>query len=181
MPRKTIASRPAAVEGIPVELVPTTAREHITGAAALNVPHAWRLGGDWHQSWFGIRPTRIPPEQITDEARFGRLLDRLGGGGLHDARPGLALLNHPGRHWPEKVWTATHERAVVEVAWARLQRIAGTDVPTGLPPIDRHDFYRVLPYPDQWVRVRWWAWRLRKVLTPTELAVWDQWQKEWWP
>ena len=152
MTTKTRIRQHAAVEGVPVEMVSTTAREHITGFAALNVPHTWRLGGDWHDAWFSIRPTRIPPEQITDEARFGRLLDRLGRGGLRDARPGLALLNHPGRHWPEKVWTATHERAVVEMAWGRLQRIAGTDLPAGLPPIDRHDFYRVLPRPDQCVR-----------------------------
>ena len=43
-------SRRAAVEGAPVEMVPTTAREHITGFAALNIPHAWRLGGDWHDA-----------------------------------------------------------------------------------------------------------------------------------
>ncbi len=29
-----------AVEGVPVEMVPTTARGHITGFAALNIPHA---------------------------------------------------------------------------------------------------------------------------------------------
>jgi len=90
-------------------------------------------------------------------------------------------LDHPARDWPEKVWAATHERAVMEMAWARLERMAGKDVPVGLPPIDRYDFYRILPYPDQWVRLRWWAWRLRRVLIPTELAVWDQWRKEWWP
>ena len=37
-------------------------------------------------------------------------------------------------------------------------------------------FERILPYPDQWVRVRWWTWRLRGVLTPMELAAWDEWK-----
>ena len=177
----TSTAQPAAVEGVPVEMVPTTAREHITGFAALNIPHASRLGGDWHEAWFDVKPTRVSPHHITNERCFKRLLDRLGQGGLRDARPGLALLGHPARDWPEKVWAATHERAVMEMAWARLERMTDKDMPAGLPPIDRHDFYRILPHPDQWVRVRWWAWRLRRVLTATELEVWDQWQKEWWP
>ena len=156
------------------------ARAH-HGFAALNIPHASRLGGDWHEAWFDIKPTRVSPHHITNERCFKRLLDRLGQGGLRDARPGLALLGHPAGDWPEKVWAATHERAVMEMAWARLERMTGKDMPAGLPPIDRHDFYRILPHPDQWVRVQWWAWRLRRVLTATELEVWDQWQKEWWP
>ncbi len=174
-------SEQAAVEGVPVEMVPTTAREHITGFAALNIPHAWRLSGDWHEAWFDVKPTRVSPYHITDERCFGRLLDRLGRGGLRDARPGLALLGHPAQNWPEKVWAATHERAVIEMAWARLERMAGRDIPIGLPPIDHYDFCRILPHPDQWVRVRWWAWRLRRVLTPTELAIWNEWEKEWRP
>ena len=177
----TASAGAAALESFPVGLVPTTPRRHVTGAAALNLPHRWRLGGDWHQSWFGVRPTELAPDLLTDERRFARLLDRLGRAGLRDARPGLALIGHPGRRAPSKVWAATHERAVVETAWARLQRIAGTEVAPGLPPIDREDFYRVLPHPDQWGRVRWWAWRLRAVLTPDELAIWTEWQKEWWP
>jgi len=46
MTRETSASPRGALEGVPVEMVPTTAREHITGFAALNIPHAWRLSGD---------------------------------------------------------------------------------------------------------------------------------------
>ena len=181
MTTETSTSQRAAVEGVPVEMVPTTAREHITGVAALNIPHAWRLGGDWHEAWFDVKPTRVSPHHLTDERRFGRLLDRLGHGGLRDARPGLALLGHPAGNWPEKVWAATHERAVIEMAWARLDGMTADDLPAGLPPVDRYSFERILPYPDQWVRVRWWTWRLRGVLTPTELAVWNDWRREWWP
>ncbi|MCY4660200.1 MAG: hypothetical protein OXF93_10375 [Acidobacteria bacterium] len=176
---ETSTSQRAGVEGVPVEMVPTTRREHITGFAALNIPHALRLGGDWHEAWLDVKPTQVSPHQITDERRFGRLLDRLGNSGLRDARRGLALLGHPAATWPEKVWAATHERAVIEMAWARLEGIIAEDLPMGLPPVDRYSFERILPYPDQWVRVRWWAWRLRGVLT--ELAAWDDWQREWWP
>ena len=176
MTRETSASQRGAVEDVPVEMIPTTAREHITGFDALNIPHAWRLGGDWHEAWFGVKPTRVSPHHITDERRFGRLLDRLGHSGLRDARPGLTLLGHPAGDWPEKVWAATHERAVIEMARARLDGITAEDLPIGLPPVDRYSFERILPYPDQWVRVRWWTWRLRGVLTPMELAAWDEWK-----
>ena len=181
MIREMSADQRVAVEGVPVEMVPTTARAHITGFAALNIPHAWRLGGYWHDAWFDVKPTRVSPHHITDERHFGRLLDRLGHSGLRDARPGLALLGHPAGDCPEKAWAATHERAVIEMAWARLDGITAEDLPIGLPPVDRYSFERILPYPDQWVRVRWWTWRLRGVLTPTELAAWDDWQREWWP
>ena len=166
---------------IPVDLLPTTARNHITGFAALNIPYVRRLSGDWHEAWFDTRPESVAPFHMTDEKLYGRLLNRLGGSGLRDARGGLVLLGHPGGYYPEKVWAATHERAVLEMAWARLSGITAEDLPIGLPPIDRDDFERILPYPDQWIRVRWWAWRLRGVLNPTELAAWDDWQKEWWP
>ena len=56
----------SAPEGVPVEMVPTTAREHITGFAALNIPHPRRPGGDWHDAWFDVEPTRVSPHHITD-------------------------------------------------------------------------------------------------------------------
>ena len=138
MNRERSASERAAAEGVPVEMVPTTARKHLTGFAALNIPHAWRLGGDWHEAWFAVEPTRVSPHHLTDERRFGRLLDRLGQSGLRDARPGLARIGHPAGNWPEKVWAATHERAVIEMAWARLDGITAEDLPIGLPPVDRY-------------------------------------------
>ena len=142
MTMETSTGQRAVLEGVPVKMVPTTAREHITGFAALNIPHRWRLGGDWHEAWFDVKPTRVSPHHITDEWRFGRLLDRLGPGGLRDARPGLALLDHPARDWPHKVWAATHERAVIEMAWGaaredggqeRARRVAADQPPRLLP------------------------------------------------
>ena len=100
----TSSKQRAAVDGIPVQMVPTTAREHITGFAALNIPHGGRPGGDWHEAWFDVKPAQVSPYHLTNEARFGRLLDRLGQGGLRDARPGLRLLEHPAGDWPEKIW-----------------------------------------------------------------------------
>ena len=167
---------------VPVEIVPTTRRYHITGFAALNIPNVRRLGGDWHEGgWFGVEPARLSSYNLTDEATYGRLLDRLGTSGLRDARRGLGMMRHPAADWPEKVWAATHERAVVEWAWGRLQRETGNGLPPGFPPVDRYDFCRMLPYPDQWLRVRWWSWLLEEALTAAELAAWEAWRKEWWP
>ena len=124
----TIPSVPqqSGPKDFPVEIVPTAARQHLTGFVALNIPSRWRLGGDWHNgSWFDTVPSRIDSYQITDERRFARLLDRLGPAGLRDARPGFAYLNHPAQHQRTKVWAATHERAVVEMAWAHLKTSSG--------------------------------------------------------
>ena len=110
----------------PVELVPTTTRRHITGTTALNIPATYRMGGDWHKhsTWFSHPPESLDGGDLTNERTHGRLLDRLGRSGLRDARKGLAELGHPGADYPEKVWAATHDRAVVEESWELLtQRV----------------------------------------------------------
>ena len=61
MNREPASGQPTVVEGIRVGMVPTTPRRHITGVAALNIPHARRLGGDWQDAWFDVRPTRVAP------------------------------------------------------------------------------------------------------------------------
>ena len=53
--------------------------------------------------------------------------------------------------------------------------------PERLPPVDRHDFRRMLPHPKQWLQVRWWSWRLEGILGEGELAIWRAWRQEWWP
>ncbi len=175
--------RPTPVADVPIGLVPTTPRRHITGSLALNLPYVRRMSGDWHEGiWWDVKPTTLStPYELTDEATYGRLLDCLGNSGLRDARPGLAELRHPGAKWPEKAWAADHDRAAIEMAWARLQDEEGAGLGPGRPPVDSYDFYRILPYPDQWLRVRWWAWRVASVLTKDELAIWNAWRKEWWP
>ena len=168
--------------GVPVEIVATTRRYHLTGDAALNIPNIGRGGGDWHQgAWFGVEPARLSPHDLTDETTYGRLLDRLGNSGLRDARRGFGMIRHPAADHPDTVWAATHERAVVEAAWARLRRIAANGLEAGLPPVDRHDFRRMLPHPKQWLQVRWWSWRLEGILGEGELAIWRAWRQEWWP
>ena len=109
------------------------------------------------------------------------MLDRLGRSGLRDARPGLARLNHPAARRPDRIWAATHERAVIEMAWARLDGYISRGLPVGLPPVLGDDLARLLPFPDQWVRLHWWAWRLRPVLTAAERSGWDAWRREWTP
>ncbi len=164
-----------------VELVPTTRRRHITGTTALNIPGSYRLGGDWHEhsTWFSHRRERVNEGNLTNEETHSRLLDLLGGWGLRDARRGLARLGHPGAESTKKVWAASHDRAVVEAGWKQL--IRWTACGLSHPPFDLMELERLLPYPDQWVRLHWWAWRLRRVMTPAELELWDRWRKQWTP
>ena len=134
---------------MPIDLLPTTPRRHITGSLALNIPYVHRhSSGDWHPTvWFDTMPRRLAPHHVTDEAVYGRLLDLLGNSGLRDARRGLATLRHPGGEAPEKVWAATHERAVIELAWDQLQSTVGTGLAPGWPPIDNDDYFRLMRYP----------------------------------
>ena len=166
---------------LPVEVGSTTAREHITGLPALNIPGVWRISGDWHQysAWFSSTRDQVRHYHLTNDAVYGRLLDRLGRSGLRDGRPGLRLLNHPASHQAGKVWAAAHDRAVVEMAWARLQSHVSRNIKPTEPPLYREDLDRLLPFPDQWVRVHWWAWRLRAVMNSVELDAWDTWRQEW--
>ena len=164
-----------------VQLVATSRRRHITGTTALNIPAGWRLGGDWHQgsTWFAPRPEALDDRDLTSEQTHGRLLDLLGGRGLRDARRGLARLGHPGAESRAKVWAASHDRAVIEAGWHMLMR--WTKCGLTHPPFDLMELERLLPHPDQWVRLHWWAWRLRRVMTPTERELWDRWRKQWTP
>ena len=165
----------------PVDVGPTTARRHITGSLALNIPGVWRMSGDWHQhsAWFWVTRQHVRELDLTTDDVYGRLLDRLGRSGLGDARKGLARLNHPAADQADRIWAASHERAVIEMAWAQLQGYVSLDLDIAEPPVDRDELNRLLPFPDQWVRVHWWAWRLRAVMTRVERAGWDRWRRGW--
>ena len=167
---------------IPVEIGRTTRRRHITGTAALNIPQRHRMSsGDWHEhaTWFWHEPETLREGSLTNEATHGRLLYVLGLWGLRDARWGLAELGHPAGRRREPVWVATHDRAVVEAGWSSVVNQA----PVGVdhPPFDIWELLRLLAYPDQWVRLHWWAWRLRAVMSASERELWDRWRRAWWP
>ncbi len=169
---------------VPIRLLPTTPRRHITGWLALNIPDVCRdWSGDWHPTvWFDTKPRRLAAaKDVTDEAVYGRLLNCLGNRCLRDARHGLAVLQHPGGSASETVWAATHERAVIEIAWEHVQRLIRAGVAADWPPVDNDEFGRLLPYPDQWARVRWLSWLVGGILTEEELAIWKEWQRDWWP
>ena len=44
---------------------------------------------------------------------------------------------------------------MVEMAWKRMQEYSSVPVPIELPPIDRRELQKLLPVPDQWVRLHW--------------------------
>ncbi len=126
-----------ATTSCPVQLVPTTPRRHITESTALNIPATYRVDGDWHQhsTWFSHRPESLDDRDLTGEQTHGRLLNRLGQWGLHDARKGLAELGHPGADYREKAWAATHDRAVLEESWKLLTRRVRTGETPSLRPV----------------------------------------------
>ena len=162
-------------------MVATTARQHVTGFAALNIPHARRLGGDWHDAWFDVKSTRVSPHHVTDEQRFGRLLDRSAAAACATLRPGLALLGHPAAASPEKVWAATHERAVVEMAWARLDGMTAEDLAGGAAAGGPRQLRAGPAVPGPMGAGPLVGVAPAGVLTPMERAAWDTWQREWSP
>ena len=168
---------------IPIEVGPTSPRTHITGQRALEIPCRRHRGGCSccrSNAWF--REARQPPSwpDVTTEEQYGPLLDVLGRSGLRDARPGLARLGHPAAAYPRKVWAATHERAVIEMTWKALYESRYRDAARQRPiPAFYFDDLPTV-YPDQVLRLHWWAWRLRKAVPPERLAVWDSWRREWW-
>ena len=168
---------------IPVEVGPTNARQHITGYWALSIPAPYRsMGGrsNPRRTWFASRPeTLADREGLTDESTYGRLLDCLGRWGLRDARKGLAEFGHPGGESSTKIWAASHVRAVIEVHWEQLIPFARCGLVH--PPYDVNDVAKLLPYPDQWIPLHWWAWRIETVMTASELELWRAWRRQWNP
>ena len=59
--------------------------------------------------------------------------------------PRLAHLGHPGAKNREKVWAASHDRAVIEEGWRRVS----LDAEGGLrhPPFDRYELQKLLAIP----------------------------------
>lgn len=184
---ETEASRtPAhgAVTTIPVRIGTTDVRRHLTGLYALNIPNApLGGGGDWHQccGWFSEEPRDLHESAYTNEPEHGRLLDRIGGVGLRDARAGLRRLGHPDGEKTVKVWAATYDRAALEIAWQYVQEYPTHDMIEGYKPIDRRELARWLPYPHQWLRLHWFAWLLRNDLDAERLVKWDNWRHGWSP
>lgn len=135
-----------------------------------------------HGNWFSTKPSTINEFDLTNDHVYGKLLDRLGRIGLADARPGLAQLNHPGANSPTRIWVATHPRAVVETAWAEIRALTQPELASHpAPPFDGHELTRMMPYPDQWIALHWYAWRLRSVMNHDEKNAWDEWRHDWRP
>ena len=169
---------------IAVRVERTSRRQHISGGMALNIPNSWLLnGGDWHEqaAWFATRAETLRTTDITDEATYGRLLDLLGRAGLRDARRGLRHLDHPDGWNRNRIWAATHERAVLEWAWRTLMRDGGKCSDRERPPFDGLQVARWLAYPGQWLRLHWWAWRISRMLDGKEREIWDGWRSKWTP
>ena len=170
-------------DGIPVEIGRTTPERHITGMMALNIPDPEQPGGDWHShaSWFSTATEKLNETDYSDQRTYGTVQSVLGNNGVKDARPGLAELGHPAGADPHPVWAATYDRAVIEIAWQQLftDRERGKD--EEYPPADEREIGRWIFRTIHWLRLNWWAWRLRWSLSGLERRKWDNWRGEWRP
>ena len=171
------------LQAIPVQIGNTTRRHHITGMMALNIPDPAYPGGDWHQyaSWFATEPEILRPQFYTDENTYRVVLDKLGDKGVEDARAGFRILGHPAGDAETSIWSATYDRAVIEIAWKRLQYERKHKGVTGYIPVDSNDVRSWLLRTIHWVRLNWWGWKLRWSLTGAERHKWDGWRREWRP
>ena len=162
---------------------PTTRRVHITGMAALNIPDLRNHGGDWHKhsTWFAPVQQSVRDDDYTIDEIYRVVNDRLGPFGIHDARKGLRSLGHPGGNDPDPIWAATHDRAVIEMAWHWLMTQKVWEHAADTPPIDPLELTRWLFSPFHWIRLYWWAWKLRWSLSGTQRQRWDGWRREWHP
>ena len=170
-------------EGIPVEIGPTTRERHITGMTALNIPDPGRPGGDWHShaSWFGTEERSLSETSYSDTETYGTMQSVLGNAGIRDARPGLAELGHPAGAEPRPVWASSYDRAVIEVAWEQIMMDRQYETDEEYPPADSRETGRWIFRTLHWLRLNWWAWRLRWRLTGREREKWDTWRREWRP
>ena len=118
-----MSARRTPLPAVPRDVGPTSARQHITGSLALNIPYPrfWS-SGDWHEhsAWFGAESDQVSEYSLASEQVHGPLLDKLGNSGLRDARGGLATLGHPAARQSRRIWAATHEPAVLEWCWSRI-------------------------------------------------------------
>ena len=64
------------------------------------------------------------------------------------------------------MWKRLHGSFGYQAAGRAIPAFYANDIPTR--------------YPDQELRLHWRAWRLRKVVPPEGLAVWETWRREWW-
>ena len=179
---RALEARPLAT--FPITIGPTSARRHVTGLFALNIPNApLSHGGDWHQSasWFTSNPKALEESALTNEREYEPLLNRLGKQGLRDARAGLQRLNHPAAGEKNKVWAATFDRAALELAWHALVTESTISRNGVGPPVDPRELARWLLYPHQWLRLHWLAQLVRRDLEGHALKRWDQWRRSWSP
>ena len=168
-----------------VTIEATTRRRHLTGMTAMNIPQRWSYGGDWHTgSWFTEQDHRVPTTEYTDDNTYAAIADRLGDHGVCDARWGLRRLGHPAGKSKAPIWKASFDRAIIEMAWQQLmeeRKYGAAAFATVPPPIDPYELGRWLFSPMHWLRLTWWAWKLRWALIGAERDKWDSWRSDWHP
>ena len=109
--------------GWPVAIASTRMSAYLSGTEALNLPAASDDPdrGDWHEPWTWWTPTYLGPGDQPYRAELwgpdGDVAGAPGSPRLRDARPSLALIEHPSARNREPVHAATVAQAVIDLAW----------------------------------------------------------------
>lgn len=99
---------------------------HVTGRAILAIRHpSIGMGFDWRVDLRGV-PGAVAHR--SDDPALSRgtaaTAKAIGNAEIVDLRPALCRVRHPAGERGEPIWSATHVRAVLELAWQRLEGIA---------------------------------------------------------
>ena len=162
-------------------LPPTAPDDHLHSMDALRIRDpSGNVSGDWHKesnwSWIALvdHPAESAPTSRDDSLLAG-LNDVFGTERVVEVRQYFVDLKHPDADRYTHVWASAHERAVVELAWRRVQ-VTGTISGRAFPLRAR---CRWVPSGDR----RDWCLqaldRLGDLLTGQAQAAWRQWNDEW--
>ena len=101
------------------------------GSLALNIPYPrfWS-SGDWHEhsAWFGAESDQVSEYSLASE-QHGPLLDKLGNSGLTASEGAWRRWVIPPRGRADVFGRRTHERAVLEWCWSRIDEHTRAGLP----------------------------------------------------
>lgn len=92
----------------------------VTSGEALNlVDPEVGIMADWHDFCWRTTAEPAPYAAHSGDQRHQLTSEALGEARAYDGRPSLKRVGHPAASRPGPVWCAHHDRAIVEMAWAR--------------------------------------------------------------
>ena len=191
VPEEHVESRESSAVFHPVWIPRTSTLCYLTGQHALNLKGPGIGGpGDWHRACWWCPVDNVPwgchhaitSDTVTYRDRTRVLALWLGDEELADARPALARIGHPAGTRDELVHCASHIRAIIELAWGRLDRASG-DPELLLSVVDPWTVSKWIRASAHWERLHALARRVRDELVDSAEArkAWEHWRRHQCP